>query len=293
MGNLLGFKGAMNKSASFEWDEYDYEWMSDRHYVDFAPGDQTVDCTYPRMWDDDGWLYNHSQTTCRDSEFDLYGDSANTGSLPVWENQLAKYGSVQDRLREWRGDVLAKIKHFSCIQIAMLDIDGFRMDKALQSTVDALAEFADAQRACARGYGKDNFFIYGEIIGTAQQAAIYVGRGKQPDMYLDNVTVAAAATNETDAEGAYSYIRDYGLTALDGSAFQYIIYGPMTRFLGYVLSPFFLLFLFFFDTVTDLSALDWTATLARAALTLSTIGTKCSWTMTLSTPTLASLTPAT
>lgn len=232
MGNLLGFKGAMNKTAAFAWDEYDYEWMSDRRYVDFAPGDEVIDCAYPRMWDDDGWLYNHSQTTCRDSEFDLYGDSANTGSLPVWENQLAKYGSVQDRLREWRGDVLAKIKHFSCMQIAMLDIDGFRMDKALQITVDALAEFADYQRSCARGYGKDNFFIYGEIIGTSQQSAVYVGRGKQPDMYLDNITAAALATNETAADN--SYIREYGLTALDASAFQYIIYGPMTRFLGCV-----------------------------------------------------------
>lgn len=238
MGNLLGFKGAMNSTAAFEWNEYDYEWMSDRRYVDFLPGNEVVDCTYPRMWDDEGYPYNHTQLTCRDSEFDLYGDTANTGSLPVWENQLGKYGSVQDRLREWRSDVLDKIKHFSCMQIAMLDIDGFRMDKALQVTVDALAEFSDYQRSCAKRYGKENFYIYGEIIGTQQQAAIYVGRGKQPDMYFDNITIAATATNETDSDG-YSYIRDYGLSALDGSSFQYIIYGPMTRFLGYVFLPFF------------------------------------------------------
>lgn len=231
MGNLLGFQGTMNKTAAFQWDEYDYEWMSSRRYVDFAPGDETVDCTYPRMWDDDGWLYNHTQTTCRDSEFDLYGDSANTGNVEVWEDQLAKYASVQDRLREWRSDVLDKIKHFSCMQIAMLDIDGFRIDKSLQVTVDALAEFSGYQRSCAKQYGKDNFFIYGEIVGSTAQSSIYVGRGMQPDMYFDNVTVAVSATNETD-----DYIREYGLSALDASSFQYTIYGPMTRFLGYVFS---------------------------------------------------------
>ena len=33
--------------------------------------------------------------------------------------------------------MLDKIKHFSCLTIASLDIDGFRIDKALQVTVDA------------------------------------------------------------------------------------------------------------------------------------------------------------
>ena len=33
--------------------------------------------------------------------------------------------------------MLAKIQHFSCMTIASLDIDGFRIDKALQVTVDA------------------------------------------------------------------------------------------------------------------------------------------------------------
>lgn len=221
----------MNSTTAFKWDEYDYEWMSDRRYVDFAPGDKDVSCTYPRMYDSDGWLYNHSQTTCRDSEFDLYGDSSSTGSTYIWENQLGKFGSVQDRLREWRSDVLEKINHFSCMQIAMLDIDGFRMDKALQTTIDALAEFSEYQRSCARQYNKDNFYIYGEVIGTDAQGAVYIGRGMQPDMYFDNITVAASATNESDSG---TYIRETGLSALDGYSFPYTIYGSMTRFLGYV-----------------------------------------------------------
>ena len=47
------------------------------------------------------------------------------------------------------------------MQIAMLDIDGFRMDKGQQITVDAQGEFADHIRRCARNLGKDNFFIPG------------------------------------------------------------------------------------------------------------------------------------
>lgn len=46
----------------------------------------------------------------------------------------------------------------------MLDIDGFRMDKGQQITVDAQGEFADYVRQCARSFGKSNFFIPGEIV---------------------------------------------------------------------------------------------------------------------------------
>ena len=44
----------------------------------------------------------------------------------------------------------------------MLDIDGFRMDKGQQITVDAQGEFADHVRRCAADLGKNNFFIPGE-----------------------------------------------------------------------------------------------------------------------------------
>lgn len=234
MGDLIGFTAYPNSSAPFTWNEYEYFWKSDRHYLDFEPGNDwdDADCQYPRFWGDDGYPLNNLssvETECRASEFSLYGDLPSTGSFPVWQNQLAKYGSVQDRLREWRPDVLAKIKRFSCIQIAMLDLDGFRMDKALQISVDSLAEWSQYQRECARQYGKENFLIIGEVVGTDQQAAIYYGRGRQADQYADNFTAAALATNESSVT---DYVRDFGLTALDGTAFHYTIYGAMTRFLG-------------------------------------------------------------
>lgn len=159
-----------------------------------------------------------------------YGDISGVGAYPTEINQLSKFASVQDRLREWRSDVLEKIKVMSCMQIAMFDIDGFRMDKGVQTTIDAMAEFADYQRECAKRYGKENFLMVGEIVADPRLAAVYVGRGKQPDMAFKNLTEAVVASKESTT----SYIRPFGSSALDGAAFHYDIYGAMTRFLGYV-----------------------------------------------------------
>jgi alpha-1,3-glucan synthase len=142
---------------------------------------------------------------------------------------MSKFASVQDRLREWRPDVLEKIKRMSCMQIAMFDIDGFRMDKALQTTVDAMAEFADYQRQCARRHGKENFLVVGEVVGDPNLASVYNGRGKQPDQALARIEDSVTSSKETDAQ---TFIRPFGMSALDGAAFHYDIYGAMTRFLG-------------------------------------------------------------
>jgi alpha-1,3-glucan synthase len=96
--------------------------------------------------------------------------------------QISKFASVQDRLREWNPTVREKIQHLSCIQIHMLDIDGFRMDKGQQITVDAQGEFADFIRQCASSVGKKNFFIPGEIVSGNAFGAVYLGRGKEPSM---------------------------------------------------------------------------------------------------------------
>ena len=62
---------------------------------------------------------------------------------------------MQDRLREWRGDVLEKIEHFACMALNQLDFDGFRIDKGLQVTVDPQGEWSDYIRQCARKLGKE------------------------------------------------------------------------------------------------------------------------------------------
>ena len=111
----------------------------------------------------------------------------------------------------------------------MLDIDGFRIDKALTITSDAQAEWSDYIRGCAKSVGKNNFYIPGEIVAGNTLAAIYLGRGKEPEMSFENIEQAMAATNGTDEQ---SYIRNGTRSALDGAAFHYSIYRSMTRFLG-------------------------------------------------------------
>ena len=112
------------------------------------------------------------------------------------QKQISKFAFVQDRLREWRTDVREKIEHFSCMALNMLDFDGFRIDKALQVTVDAQGEWSNYMRECARKLGKENFYIPGEIVAGNTLGAIYIGRGKEPSMQVENITEVLTFTNE-------------------------------------------------------------------------------------------------
>lgn len=68
----------------------------------------------------------------------------------------------------------AKIEHLNCLQITVLDIDGFRMDKGLQITADAQGEWSHRIRQCAAAVGKHNFFIPGEVVGGNPMSAVYI-----------------------------------------------------------------------------------------------------------------------
>lgn len=111
----------------------------------------------------------------------------------------------------------------------MLDIDGYRIDKATQVTVDAMGEFSKAMRECAATVGKNNFFITGEISGGNTYGSVFVGRGRQPDQTLDNETQAVTMTNSSNSS---LFIRDPGLNGLDAAAFHYSIYRSLVRLLG-------------------------------------------------------------
>lgn len=113
--------------------------------------------------------------------------------------------------------------------VTQLDIDGIRLDKATQITVDALSEFSTIVRKCAVDVGKNNFFISGEITGGNTMGAIYLGRGRQPDMIPANQTEAVMLDNNSTLS---YFIRDPEIVALDAAAFHYTIYRSMTRFLG-------------------------------------------------------------
>ncbi len=130
----------------------------------------------------------------------------------------------------------------------MLDIDGFRIDKATQVTVDAMGDWSDHIRQCAKRFGKDNFFIPGEITGGNTFGSIYLGRGKEPKMAAKDLKQAVIANNNTARD---QFIRDPGKNALDAGAFHYTIYRSLTRFLGYEI--------FFEDNRNMLTIIVWTA----------------------------------
>ena len=67
----------------------------------------------------------------------ICGARVATDILHEHRRHISKFASVQARLREWNPSARKKIRHLSCIQIQMLDIDGFRMDKGEEITVDA------------------------------------------------------------------------------------------------------------------------------------------------------------
>ncbi|KAL8283489.1 hypothetical protein RQP46_005592 [Phenoliferia psychrophenolica] len=242
MGDFVGFKGYLNTSTPFTLNEHDAVWKPATYgpitqYPDFAWSNvKNSSCVLPDFYNQDGTKVTTCEgetecptthTGCYDSEFDHYGDTEAFGTHPDWQRELSKFASVQDRLREWKPSVAAKLEVFGCLIISMLDIDGIRIDKATQMTVAALADWASTTRTCATKLGKTNFFIPGEITGGNNFGSIYLGRGRQPDQ----VPSAAMAPVLTPSEGAY-FMRDEGKQALDGAAFHYSIYRSLTRTLG-------------------------------------------------------------
>lgn len=159
---------------------------------------------------------------CFDSDFNQFGDMEAFGSYPNWQRQFSKFSGVQDRLREWSVKVASKLVSLSCLVISSLDVDGFRIDKATQITLNFLTnEWVPQMRKCARDLGKRNFFIPGEITARLDFGGLYIGKGiKQKLSSLDQVTNAPTS----------SFMRTiYGL---DSTAFHYSIYRSLVSFLG-------------------------------------------------------------
>jgi alpha-1,3-glucan synthase len=87
MGDLIGFEGFLNTTTPFSFTEHNAVWKSPRRYWDFPLGDDSVDCEYPRFWDEHGVLVGEDvmsrMTTCRTSDFDQ------VSLLPIFLLQLA------------------------------------------------------------------------------------------------------------------------------------------------------------------------------------------------------------
>ena len=200
-------------------------------YQDFAiTNERNSSCVLPDFWDETGVELNITTTNgCMNSEFDQYGDLEAFGVHPDWQRQLTKFASVQDRLREWKPEVMAKLKTFVCMVITALDIDAIRIDKSTQVTLDALAEWTTAARSCAANLGKTNFYITGEVTGGNTFGALYLGRGRTPTMLPP---ADLATINNMTSDANQYFLRSKGINGLDGFAFHYSTYRSLTRFLG-------------------------------------------------------------
>lgn len=234
MGDLIGFENYLNTTTPFSVQEHQAQWKSDRHYVDFNFGNSYNEtCEYPRFWNETGYLVDQfvrdELKGCYNSDFDQYGDIEAFGVYPDWQRELAKFASVQDRLREWIPSVRERLTRHSCMIIHSLDIDGFRYDKATQATVDALGDISGAYRDCARSVGKTNFFLPGEITSGNTLGSVFLGRGRQPDMLPKTLDEAFHMTNSSDTS---YFLRAENQQAIDGAAFHYSVYRSLTRFLG-------------------------------------------------------------
>lgn len=116
----------------------------------------------------------------------------------------------------------------------MLDIDGYRVDKALQATLDSLGEWSEYMRDCAKQVGKDNFYIPGEIVAGNAFGSLYIGRGRQTNQTISNMTESFMMTNKTDKSDEDLFLRPAQRSALDGAAFHYTLYRGLSRFLGFI-----------------------------------------------------------
>jgi len=189
----------------------------------------------PRFWDNDGFLVPVDSLSigkgCYESEFDQYGNSdAFDTHAKVYERQLTKFLSAQGRLREWNLAVLRKIEHFFYLAIRMLDFDGYRIDKALQVSVDAQARFSKYIRACASRHGEENFFISGEIVNEVGLSSVYLGRGRQPDVAPANAEIALSLAMDQIKE--FEFLRRTEYSALYSAEFHCGLYRAIVIFLG-------------------------------------------------------------
>jgi glycosidase len=78
-----------------------------------------------------------------------------------------------------RPDVLNILIEVYKYWIAVADIDGFRVDTVKHMESSATAIFCNAVREYAKSIGKQNFFIFGEIVADDETLQRYIGRNSR------------------------------------------------------------------------------------------------------------------
>jgi alpha-1,3-glucan synthase len=228
LGDLTYFKGYLNQTAPLNLNGYPLIYKTDLEYQDFKINNTVRnDCKWPNFYDDITGLPVIVETPkqCFDDDFAHFGDVEAFGTFKGWERQLSKFSGVQDRLKDWNPTVADILVRLSCLTIEGLDIDGIRVDKATQMTLDfATKTWPTGIRTCAKKLGKANFFIPGEITSGIDFGSLYIGRGRLSSQRPKDVNTA---TNNPAAD--LFFRNEYGF---DSEAFHYSMYRSFLSFMG-------------------------------------------------------------
>jgi alpha-1,3-glucan synthase len=123
-------------------------------------------------------------------------------------------------------DKLAKLV---CLTIEGLDVDGIRVDKVTQMTINFMKVLGPKVRECAAAVNKTNFLLTGEITSGSVYGSLFLGRGKTPDQYsLDNLNHPENTFGPGGQVGP-TMRKEFGI---DSQAFSYSLYRGLLDFLG-------------------------------------------------------------
>ncbi len=104
------------------------------------------------------------------------------GEIRNWSNSYEAVNGDFCSLKELnilKPDVLDTLIKAFKYWIAKTDIDGFRIDTVKHMEDNSVAVFCNATREYARRIGKDNFFMFGEVVGDDETIQRYIGRNSR------------------------------------------------------------------------------------------------------------------
>ncbi len=131
--------------------------------VDLSPGLQADDAVWPvELQHPDSYKRRGQIRNWNDPEEALNGDFLSLKELHIT-----------------RPDVLDTLIKAYKYWIAVADVDGFRLDTVKHTESSATAIFCNAVREYAKRLGKQNFFMFGEIVGDDLTIQTYIGRNSR------------------------------------------------------------------------------------------------------------------
>lgn len=131
--------------------------------VDSAPGFQGGDAVWPQELQHQGYYKRRGQIrNWNDPDEAVHGDFMSLKELDIAQPKVL--------------DTLIKAYKY---WITVADIDGFRVDTVKHIENSATAIFCNAVREYAKRIGKQNFFLFGEVVADDPTLERYIGRNSR------------------------------------------------------------------------------------------------------------------